>query len=87
MTRQTPALLDLDADLAAGRRQLLGLLAERCTVKSATVKARYRTKIDALADELRRLEAQRDKAEHLQVLAWLDGAAVPEPAGPLVIVD
>ena len=67
--------------------QLLGLLAERCTVKSATVKAQYRTKSDALADELRRLEAQRDKAERSQVLAWLDGADVPEPAGPLVIVD
>ena len=72
MPRQTP-LLEVEADLAAGRRQLLGLLAERCTVKSATVKAKYRTKIDALADELRRLEAQRDKAEHLQVLAWLGG--------------
>ena len=42
---------------------------------------------DALADELRRLEAERDEAERLQVLAWLDGADVPEPAGPLVIVD
>ena len=73
MTRQTPALLDLDADLAAGRRQLLGLLAERCTVKSVTIRAKYRTKIDALADELRLLEARRDKAERLQVLAWLDG--------------
>ena len=86
MTSQT-TLLEVEADLAAGRRQLLGLLAERCTLKSATVKAHYRTKIDALADELRRLEAQRDEAERLQVLAWLDGANVPEPAGPLVIVD
>ena len=87
MPRQTPALLDVEADLAAGRRQLLGLLAERCTVKSATIRAHYRTRIDALADELRRLEAQRDEAERLQVLAWLDGADVPEPAGPLVLVD
>ena len=86
MTRQT-TLLEVEADLAAGRRQLLGLLAERCTVKSVTIRAQYRTKIDALADELRRLEAQRDEAERLQVLAWLDGADVPEPAGPLVIVD
>ena len=62
MTCQTPTLLDVEADLAAGRRQLLGLLAERCTLKSATVKAQYRTKIDALADELRRLEAERDEA-------------------------
>ena len=61
MPRQT-TLLEVEADLAAGRRQLLGLLAERCTLKSATVKAKYRTKIDALADELRRLEAQRDEA-------------------------
>ena len=72
MPSQT-TLLEVEADLAAGRRQLLGLLAERCTAKSATVKAQYRTRIDALADELRRLEAQRDKAERLQVLAWLDG--------------
>ena len=86
MPRQT-TLLEVEADLAAGRRQLLGLLAERCTLKSATVKAKYRTRIDTLADELRRLEAQRDEAERLQVLAWLDGADVPEPAGPLVIVD
>ena len=72
MPRQT-TLLEVEADLAAGRRQLLGLLAERCTLKSATVKAQYRTKIDALADELRRLEAERDKAERLQVLAWQAG--------------
>ena len=75
MPRQT-TLLDVEADLAAGRRQLLGLLAERCTLKSVTVKAQYRTRIDALADELRRLEAVRDEAEHLQVLAWLDGDRV-----------
>ena len=61
MPRQT-TLLEVEADLAAGRRQLLGLLAERCTVNSATMRAKYRTKIDALADELRRLEAQRDEA-------------------------
>ena len=72
MPRQT-TLLEVEADLAAGRRQLLGLLAERCTLKSATVKAQYRTRIDALADELRRLEAERDEAERVQVLAWLDG--------------
>ena len=76
MPSQT-TLLEVEADLAAGRRQLLGLLAERCTLKSATVKAKYRTRIDALADELRRLEAQRDKAEHLQVLAWQAGADGP----------
>ena len=71
MPRQT-TLLEVEADLAVGRRQLLALLAERCTLKSATVKAQYRTRIDALADELRRLEAERDEAARLQVLAWLD---------------
>lgn len=58
MTRQT-CLDEIDADLEAGRRELLRLLGDRCAARSQKVRGLLRDQIDAQADELRRLEALR----------------------------
>lgn len=59
MTSQTRFLDEIDADLAAGRRELLRLLGDRCAAQSQHVRGQLRAQIDAQAAELRRLEALR----------------------------
>ena len=84
-TNQTP-LADLEAQAATMRRELLAKLRTRTAAKSSKMRAILRGEIDALADEIRQVDAQVQAAELAAVLDWLNGDG-PEPAHPVELVS
>ena len=84
-TNQTP-LADLEAQAATLRRELLAKLRTRTAAKSSKMRAILRGEIDALADEIRQVDAQAQAAELAAVLDWLHGDG-PEPAHPVELVS
>lgn len=84
-TNQTP-LADLEAQAAIMRRELLAKLRTRTAAKSSKMRAILRGEIDALADEIRQVDAQVKAAELAAVLDWLHGDG-PEPAHPVELVS
>ena len=84
-TNQTP-LADLEAQAATMRRELLAKLRTRTAAKSSKMRAILRGEIDALADEIRQVDAQVQAAELAAVLDWLHGDG-PEPAHPVELVS
>ena len=86
MTKNQTPLADLEAQAAILRRELLAKLRTRTAARSATVRAILRGEIDALAEEIRQVDAQAQAAELAAVLDWLNGDG-PEPAHPVELVS